>query len=295
MIQILPPYHSPHGTARRGFHDFFLRFALPRFIRDNHHGMPPALNQASLQGHPPAGRSTPTVLVIGGSGVIGSAICLRFAQRGWNVGVHYHTNRCSADGTLRKIEQLGRQSRTFQADVSDSRQIHALFDQIQPVWHGLDAFVWSVGQTANRLTIRITPSEWEHMLHTNLTGLFLCLQRGGRLFSRQRGGAVTVVSSLSSTLAETGQAAYAACKAGALGLVKSAAQEFGNANVRVNAVFPGWHQSPLAGDAFPNPNDLHNHVLGRTPSLDEVTHFIYHLTTTQDISGQIYNVDNRIW
>lgn len=239
--------------------------------------------------------SIPTVLVLGGSGVIGSAVCLRFAQNGWNVGVHYHANYDSAADVLQKIEQLGRKGRSFQADLSDSRQIHALFDQVQTVWPELDALVWSVGQAVNRLTVRITPSEWERMLHTNLTGLFLCLQRGVRLFSERRGGAVTVMSSLSSTLGGTGQAAYAACKAGALGLVKSAAQEFGKANVRINAVFPGWQQSPLAGDTFPDPDRLHAHVLGRTPSLDDVTDFIYRLTTTRDISGQVYNLDNRIW
>ncbi len=179
--------------------------------------------------------------------------------------------------------------------MGDSRQIHALFDQAQTVWPELDALVWSVGTTVNRLTVRITPSEWEQMVHTNLTGLFLCLQRGLRLFSERRGGAVTVMSSLSSALGGAGQAAYAACKAGALGLVKSAAREFGNANVRVNAVFPGWHRSPLAEDAFPGPDQLHAHVLGRTPSLDDVTDFIYRLTTARHISGQVYNMDNRIW
>ena len=236
----------------------------------------------------------PTVLVLGGTGAIGSAVCLRFAQNGWNVGVHYHARHDSADDIVYKIEHLGRKSCAFQADMSDARQIHKLFDQIQTVWSELDAIVWAAGTTVNRLTVRITPAEWEHMLHVNLTGLFLCLQRGLRFISEQRGGAVTIVSSLSGVQGGTGQAAYAACKAGTLGLIKSAAKELGKANVRVNAVFPGWHQSPLAGDAFPSPDQLHAHVLGRTPSLDEVADLLYSLTTARDISGQVYNLDNRI-
>ena len=237
--------------------------------------------------------SIPTVLVLGGSGVIGSAVGLRFAQNGWNVGIHFHANHDSTADVLQTIEQLGREGRSFQADMSDSRQIHALFDHVQTVWPELDALVWSVGHTVNRLTVRMTPSEWDRILHINLTGLFLCLQRGLRLLPR--GGVVTVMSSLSSAWGGAGQAAYAACKAGTLGLVKSAAQEFGKANVRVNAVFPGWQQSPLAGDAYPDQDRLRTHVLGRTPSLDDVTDFIYRLTTTRDISGQVYNLDNRIW
>lgn len=236
----------------------------------------------------------PTVLVLGGSGVIGSAVCLRFAQDGWHVGVHYHTRHDSADAIVRKIENPDQQSRAFQADVSDGRQIHTLFHQVQTVWPQLDAIVWAAGTTTNRLTVRVTPAEWERALRVNLTGLFLCLQQGLQLFSEQRGGAVTVVNSLSSTMGGTGQAAYAACKAGALGLVRSAAKELGKVNVRVNAVFPGWHQSPLAGDAFPDPDQLHAHVLGRTPSLDEVADLIYRLTAARDISGQAYNLDSRI-
>jgi len=237
----------------------------------------------------------PTVLVLGGSGAIGAAVCLRFAEHGWNVGIHYHANHDSAADVLQKVEQRGREGRFFQADVSDPRQIHDLFDQVQTAWPALDAFVWSVGTTVDRLTVRIMPSEWERMLRTNLTGLFLCLQRGVRLFSERRGGAVTVLSSLSSVRGGIGQAAYTACKAGAVGLVKSAAQEFGKVNVRVNAVFPGWQQSSLAGGTFPHLDQLHAQVLGRTPSLDDVTDLIYHLTTTRDISGQVYNMDNRIW
>lgn len=240
---------------------------------------------------PPA----PTVLVLGGSGVIGSAICQQFARRGWNVGVHYHTNHASTNATLHMVEQCGRRGALFQADIGDPKQIHALFDQVQTAWQGLDACVWAVGRTVNRVAIRITPQEWEQMVHIHLTGLFLCFQRAMRLFPEQRGGSVTVIGSLSSTLGRAGQTAYAACKAGALGFVKSAARECGGANVRVNVVFPGWHSSPLAGDAFPTQDNLGDHVLGRTPTLDEVADFVYLLATSRNVSGQICNVDNRLW
>ncbi len=238
--------------------------------------------------------SAPTVLVLGGSGVIGSAVCRHFARHGWNVAVHYHADHASADATLRMIEQRGRRGGSFQADLGDPEQVRALFDRVQAAWSELDACVWSVGRTVNRVTIRLTPAEWEQMVRINLTGLFLSLQRAMRILSG-RGGSVTVISSLSSALGHAGQTAYAACKAGALGFVKSAAREFGSADVRVNAVFPGWHPSPLAGAAFPDREPLHDHVLGRTPSLDAVADFIYRLTIARDISGQIYNVDNRLW
>ena len=106
---------------------------------------------------------------------------------------------------------------------------------------------------------------------------------------------MTVIGSLSSTLGSMGQTAYAACKAGAVGFVKSAAQELGTANIRINAIFPGWQPSPLSGEAYPAQDKLQNHVLKRTPALGEVADLIYRVTTAHDISGQVYNLDNRIW
>ena len=105
---------------------------------------------------------------------------------------------------------------------------------------------------------------------------------------------MTVIGSLSGVVG-TGQTAYAACKAGVLGLVKSAARELGHANVRVNAVFPGWQRSPLAGKAYPDQDKQRDHVLTRTPALDEVADLIYRVATARDVSGQVYNLDNRIW
>ena len=195
---------------------------------------------------------------------------------------------------LHTIAQLGGRGKSFQADVNHPHQIHALFEQVHATWRELDACIWCVGQPLNRVTLRITPLAWDTMLRVNLTGLFLCMQKTIPLFSEQRGGSMTVIGSLSGVVG-TGQTAYAACKAGVLGLVKSAARELGHANVRVNAVFPGWQQSPLAGEAYPDQDKQRDHVLTRTPALDEVADLIYHVATAHDVSGQVYNLDNRIW
>ena len=92
-----------------------------------------------------------------------------------------------------------------------------------------------------------------------------------------------------------GRSAYAASKAGILGLVRSVAQEWGKNNIRVNIVFPGWHKSPLTGEAFPKPESCQDHLLGHTPDLQETADHIYQLTTAKNISGQLFNFDNRIF
>ena len=236
-----------------------------------------------------------TVLVMGGSGVIGRTICWRFAEANWKVGVHYHRQEQLAREVYSHFEEQGEAGSLFQADVRDQQQVKNIIQRFIDHWGKLDALIWAVGRTTNTVTIRTSPKQWDDLIQTNLTGLFYCLRAVGPIFQAQESGSVLVISSLASTQGTTGQAAYAATKAGVLGLIRSVAQEWGESNIRVNAVFPGWHQSTLSGEAFPTPESCHDHILGRTPNLQETANQIFHLATANDISGQVFNLDNRIW
>ena len=235
-----------------------------------------------------------TVLVMGGSGVIGTAICSRFAKANWLVGVHYNQRRSYAQKTCSQLPQNHKNQSLFKADVRNPTQVKHMLDQFINQWGKLDVLIWAVGQTSDAVTRRITTEQWDNVIQTNLTGLFYCLQAFGPIFQTQQTGSVLIVSSLASTRGNTGQTAYAASKAGVLGLMRSVAHEWGPSNIRVNAVFPGWHQSPLSSEAFPGTNSCQDHFLGRTPNLQATANLIYYLATAQDISGQIFNLHSRI-
>jgi 3-oxoacyl-[acyl-carrier protein] reductase len=158
----------------------------------------------------------------------------------------------------------------------------------------LDVLICNAGIGSSQLVIRQPLDLWTDVIGTNLTGTFHCMQAAGRQMVKQGGGSILVVSSYAAFHGASGQAAYAAAKAGLLGLVRSAAREWGSTNIRVNLLLPGWQQTELAGDTIPTGDALHDHCLGRTPSLDEVAKTALYLAGCRDVSGQVWNCDSRI-
>ncbi|MGH7256552.1 MAG: SDR family NAD(P)-dependent oxidoreductase [Nitrospirales bacterium] len=248
---------------------------------------------------PSSGRTPPsnsrTVLVIGGSGGIGRAVCLEFGRHGWYVAIHYRINRQVAEQTLVRVQEAGGDGVICQADIRDADAVTSLIERVVGSRRRVDAAVCAAGQAGSSLAIRTAADQWQAAVDTNLTGTYHCLQAIGRQMVGQRAGAIMILGSFASLRGGPGQAAYAASKAGLLGLVRSAAREWGPSNVRVNLVFPGWQRTPLAGEAMPGPDEVLDHVLGRTPTLEAVARAVRQLADYPDGSGQIWNLDSRIF
>jgi 3-oxoacyl-[acyl-carrier protein] reductase len=238
-------------------------------------------------------RVRPAVLVTGGSGGIGRALCLAFGRAGWRVGVHYRTNESQARRTAVTVRAGGGLAMLLQADLRDGKQVHEMVNQMIDRWGRLDVLVCNAGVASSELMVRTSPETWTAVVEANLTGAFHCLRAVGPVMVRQRDGVVVVVGSLAGLQGSAGQAAYAASKAGLIGLIKTAAKEWGNSNIRVNMVLPGWQKTALAGSAFPDAAPA-DHVLGRTPALKAVADTIYRLALLPDSSGQVWNLDSRI-
>jgi 3-oxoacyl-[acyl-carrier protein] reductase len=240
-------------------------------------------------------QSPGNVLIFGGSSVIGRAIALPFGREHWTVGVHYHRHQSIAKETAAFIHEAGGKAHLVQADVRKPSQIGRRLQHFTQEAGSLQVLIWAVGAGTSSLMIKTSPEDWLGILHINLTGAFHALQAALPIFERQHGGAVILIGSLSGEQGMPGQAAYAASKAGLIGLMMTAAQEWGGLNVRVNTVFPGWHHSPLTEASFDVALQQTPHVLRRTPSLEQVAHTVYHLAMAEDVSGQVWNLDSRIW
>lgn len=241
-----------------------------------------------------------TVLVTGGSGGIGRAICLGFAGAGWKVGVHYFNNAEGAATTVSLMRERVRgleadeQSKIYRADITLPSQVHQLVQNFVKDFGVLGTMVCNAGMALSELVIRQRVEDWERVITTDLTGAFHCVQAAGRAMVESGGGSIIVIGSYAGTQGSMGQAAYASAKAGLTGLVKTAAREWGPSNIRINLVYPGWHPTVLAGNAFPDEDSQTGHVLGHRSHLDDVARTICHLAELTCVSGQIWNLDSRL-
>ncbi len=229
----------------------------------------------------------------GGSGGIGRAICAAFANGGWYVGIHYHREKQAAEATLRLVEKAGAGGGLYQADIRESSAVQLMLDNFGRDGHRLSALICNAGCGTADLLLRLRTSDWATVIETNLTGTFHCLRAAAPLMKTNGGGAIVVVGSYAAFHGSAGQAAYAASKAGLIGLVSTAALEWGPDNIRVNMVLPGWQETALTQGSMPAGETLNDHALRRTPAVTEVADTIVHMAIMQDLSGQIWNCDSR--
>jgi 3-oxoacyl-[acyl-carrier protein] reductase len=107
------------------------------------------------------------------------------------------------------------------------------------------------------------------------------------------GGSIVVIGSHTGFHGAVGQAAYATSKAGLIGLVKTAAWEWGEQNIRINLLLPGWQKTRLTEGIFPEDTGWPDHALRRPTSLDEAARAVVYLAQLHDVSGQVWNCDSR--
>lgn len=240
--------------------------------------------------------STSVTLITGGSGGLGQALCHSLCGVG-PIGIHVHSNIERGEESLRLLKAAGTESTLFTADLRDSKSVKKMFDDLLMKWQRLDLLINSAGVIDDHLYATLNEAAWDHVLDINLTGVFYCLREAGRIMKTQGGGHIVNVASQSAFTGRIGQAAYTASKRGLIALTHSAAREWGAYGIQVNAVLPGLLETRMSASLTPAQKEkiVNENLLKRPSTLPEVSGFIRHLAQMKHVSGQIFNLDSRIY
>ncbi|HZP70676.1 MAG TPA: SDR family oxidoreductase [Pseudolabrys sp.] len=185
------------------------------------------------------------VLITGAGSGIGAALARHCARAGGSVIAVDRRH----DNLLRGLDPAVRERIDLrQADVADDHAVARLLDEVCRKYPRLDAAVLAAAIQVRTDVDDMTSSQWREVIETNLNGVFYCLHGIIPLMKKQRSGAIVAFTSGLALTGWPGASAYAASKAALIGMIKSAAQELKDYNVRANVLAPGVRATPLFMD-----------------------------------------------
>jgi NAD(P)-dependent dehydrogenase (short-subunit alcohol dehydrogenase family) len=185
-----------------------------------------------------------TVAVIGAGSGIGQAVALGVAQQGGHA-VCLDINAANAAATAELIAKAGGSAASGVIDIADETSVREALAGALRNRTGLDGLVCTPAINVRKTILNYTGDEFDRVVRVNLRGNFNVLQAAGQLMVAQKSGSIVLFSSIRSLVTEPGQSVYSMTKAGIVQLVRTAATEWGQLGVRVNAVGPGVIETPL--------------------------------------------------
>jgi NAD(P)-dependent dehydrogenase (short-subunit alcohol dehydrogenase family) len=236
------------------------------------------------------------VVITGGNSGIGRAAAVAFAERGFDVGITWHSEEERARDAVTEIESHGVRAEARHADLEQGDD--AVIDELADALGGLDALVNNAGAGHSTPFLELELETFRRTLELDLVAPFRCAQRAARRMVEQgRGGRVVNVTSVHEHVPLDGSTAYVAAKHGLGGLTKSMALELGEHHITVNSVAPGEIATRMTGQEDQDPRGEQRDVpLGRPGDAREVGALIAFLGSPEAsyITGQSYIVDGGL-
>jgi 3-oxoacyl-[acyl-carrier protein] reductase len=202
------------------------------------------------------------IAVVTGAGRgIGRAIALKFAAEGADVACISRTAE-NSEKVAAEVRALGRKAWAHALDVADAAGVAAAAEKILAECGRVDILVNNAGVTRDGLLMRMSDTDWDTVLGTNLKGAFLVTRAFCRSMIKQRSGRIINISSVIGLIGNAGQCNYAASKAGLIGFTQSAAREMASRGITVNALAPGFIETDMTAALG---EELRKELLKRIP------------------------------
>ncbi len=236
-----------------------------------------------------------SAIITGGVRGIGKAIAEEFVKRGADVFLTYRSNDEAARLVKEELGQYGTKVEVMKADASNFEEAGAAVAAAITAFGKVDILVNNAGITKDKLLMRMSPTDFNEVIDTNLSGSFYFIRQIVPHMIKRKEGRIINISSIVGVKGSAGQVNYSASKAGIIGLTLSASKELGRRGITVNAIAPGYIETDMTGVLTAEQNDKYLEIisLGRIGKPEDVAKAAAFLASDDAayITGQVLGVD----
>lgn len=239
------------------------------------------------------------VLVTGATGALGREIALAMGREGADVVVHYFHSREPAQAIIDELYQMGRESYAVQADIAKYEEANKLKEEIDAKFGKINVIVNNAGINRDTSVEKMSIDQWREVLSVNLDGYFHVIKAFVGDLSNSPNSRIINITSVVGQMGNIGQSNYAASKAGIIGLTKALAKELARKGITVNAVAPGFIDSPMVAGV---PDKVKEKILSQIPMRrfgkpEEVAYAVVYLASEEAnyITGHVLNVNGGMY
>jgi 3-oxoacyl-[acyl-carrier protein] reductase len=237
-------------------------------------------------------------VITGGANGLGKATAFLFSEHGAKV-VIVDVNQDAGNKVVDEITNTGGVASFIKTDISKSAEVNKMMENVVSNYGGIDILINNAGILADARLVKMTEEEWDRVININLKGIFLCGQAAAKvMIEKDNGGVILNTSSVVGLYGNFGQSNYVASKAGVIGMTKTWARELGKANIRVNAIAPGFIKTEILKDM---PEKIINYMkekvyLKRMGEPDDIANAFLYLASDMGkyVNSTVLSVDGGV-